>query len=236
MQQLCYFKFLKVTLFLTSHRLNGSTPLDRTLPCLLLYFNSYLPTFTRLVDKRMQDVRRCSRVTPTNPACKDNTAESINLHPPEILYVANLHVPLFAHRLLSHSTANLATLSLSLPLSISISISLDWKLGLFGFIRYVLEAGRQPLQPFRPPPFLFLAKSDFNRSHSVFSHSNVQLCSISLFPSYFHFLEFETFVERAILFLGKERKDRKNLFVFFIIEYFKLRSRSFIYFIILFLL
>lgn len=117
----------------------------------------------------MQDVRRCSRVTPTNPACKDNTAESINLHPPEILYVANLHVPLFAHRLLSHSTANLATLSLSLPLSISISISLDWKLGLFGFIRYVLEAGRQPLQPFRPPPFPFLAKSDFNRSHSVFT-------------------------------------------------------------------
>lgn len=168
MQQLCYFKFLKLTLFLTSHRLNGSTPLDSS-ACLLLYFNSYLPTFTRLVDKRMQDVRRCSRVTPTNPACKDNTAESINLHPPEILYVANLHVPLFAHRLLSHSTANLATLSLSLPLSISISISLDWKLGLFGFIRYVLEAGRQPLQPFRPPPFLFLAKSDFNRSHSVFT-------------------------------------------------------------------
>lgn len=125
MQQLCYFKFLKLTLFLTSHRLNGSTPLDRTLPCLLLYFNSYLPTFTRLVDKRMQDVRRCSRVTPTNPACKDNTAESINLHPPEILYVANLHVPLFAHRLLSHSTANLATLSLSLSPYLSQSPSLS---------------------------------------------------------------------------------------------------------------
>lgn len=102
--------------------MNGSTPLDSS-ACLLFYFNSYLPTFTRLVDKRMQDVRRCSRVTPTNPACKDNTAESINLHPPEILYVANLHVPLFAHRLLSHSTANLATLSLSPSIYLNLHLS-----------------------------------------------------------------------------------------------------------------
>lgn len=59
----------------------------------------------------MQDVRRCSRVTPTNPASKDNTAESINLHPPEILYVANLHVLLFAHRSLPFNRKSCNALS-----------------------------------------------------------------------------------------------------------------------------
>lgn len=223
MQQLCYFKFLKLTLFLTSHRLNGSTPLDSS-ACLLFYFNSYLPTFTRLVDKRMQDVRRCSRVTPTNPACKDNTAESINLHPPEILYVANLHVPLFAHRLLSHSTANLATLSLSLPLSISISISLDWKLGLFGFIRYVLEAGRQPLQPFRPPLFFF-----FFLPNPILIEATP--CSLRVFPLkratlldlfislVFSFPRIRDICRKGYSFPRKrKRKDRKNLFVFFLLQ------------------
>lgn len=178
----------------------------------------------------MQDVRRCSRVTPTNPACKDNTAESINLHPPEILYVANLHVPLFAHRLLSHSTANLATLSLSLPLSISISISLDWKLGLFGFIRYVLEAGRQPLQPFRPPLFFFFFLPNpilieaTPCSLRVFPLKRATLLDRLYFPRIF-ISSNSRHLSKGLFFSSKKKKKGSKEFVrfFFVTKYFKLR-------------
>lgn len=113
-------------------------------------------------------------VTPTNPASKDNTAKSINLHPLEILYVANLHVPLSLPApfslSLSLSPCNLATHSLSF-------FPDSWKLGLFGFIRYVLEAETGFAQPF-VFSFLFLAKSDFNRSHS--NRDSISLSFISL--------------------------------------------------------
>lgn len=171
----------------------------------------------------MQDVRRCSRVTPTNPASKDNTAESINLHPPEILYVANLHVLLFAHRSLPFNRKSCNALS-KYYLSLSFSIFLDWKLGLFGFIRYVLEA-ETAFATFRP---LFLslsfAKSDFNRSYSVFSTRT--LLDLFIVPRLFISLVF-SFVERAILVERsrkkylKKKEDRRICSFLFIIEHFK---------------
>lgn len=125
---------------------------------------------------------------------------------------------------LSHSTANLATLSPSIiSLSLSFSIFLDWKLGLFGFIRYVLEA-ETAFATFRP---LFLslsfAKSDFNRS-SVFSTRT--LLDLFIVPRLFISLVF-SFVERAILFERsrkkylKKKEDRRICSFLFIIEHFK---------------
>lgn len=126
---------------------------------------------------------------------------------------------------LSHSTANLATLSPSIiSLSLSFSIFLDWKLGLFGFIRYVLEA-ETAFATFRP---LFLslsfAKSDFNRSYSVFSTRT--LLDLFIVPRLFVSLVF-SFVERAILFERsrkkylKKKEDRRICSFLFIIEHFK---------------
>lgn len=167
MQQLCYFKLLKLTLFF------NQPPFERVNASRLFRVSSFIstPIFQHLHVSWISGCKTFDAVHawPRQIQRAKITPRKALTFIPQKSCTWPISTCHSLPTVFSPIRPQILQPSLSLPLSISISISLDWKLGLFGFIRYVLEAGRQPLQPFRPPPFLFLAKSDFNRSHSVFT-------------------------------------------------------------------